>query len=461
MEFYEAAPRRMPAREFDVIVAGGGTAGVVAALAAARAGARTALIEAKGYVGGIVTEGGCSLHSYFNLWQAFPGVQKRQLVRGIPDEIIGVLQAHGGTPGHVDQVVGADYDSACTNVDTEIYKYVALKMLREAGVHVFLDTFVSGAIREGDTIRGVLTESHGGGEAFLARMFIDSTGYGDLSARAHAPHIEINDHAVTNSMGLAGVDLEAYYEFLRAHDAITELAWGTRDGKPDKVVRISGNWDRIDPEVARRLRELDCASVMSTTHDNYLMFVKISKKMEQNPSNRDALSDTEFILRERQMDALALMRRHYPGFANAFIARTSPTLTIRRARCITCEYDMSNEEIVNGVHFEDDVLSYGFHDFAPRFQVKDGLSYGLPYRALQVKELKNLFAVGMLISTSLDAHMSTRNTVCCMAQGQAAGTAAALCAVRDIGDVRSLPYPVLRAQLEADGVWFDTDYIRK
>lgn len=69
--------RNLPVREFDVVVAGGGTAGAVAAIAAARNGARTALIEGKGYVGGTVVEGGTALHSFFNLWKAFPGVEKR------------------------------------------------------------------------------------------------------------------------------------------------------------------------------------------------------------------------------------------------------------------------------------------------------------------------------------------------------------------------------------------------
>ena len=83
-DFYEEPAKRMPIRKFDVVIAGGGTAGVVAALAAARQGAKTALIESKGYTGGTVTEGGTALHSFFNLWKAFPGVEKRQVVKGIP-----------------------------------------------------------------------------------------------------------------------------------------------------------------------------------------------------------------------------------------------------------------------------------------------------------------------------------------------------------------------------------------
>ena len=99
-------------------------------------------------------------------------------------------------------------------------------------------------------------------------------------------------------------------------------------------------------------------------------------------------------------------------------------------------------------------MVYGFHDSAPRYQIKNGGTYGLPYKALLVKGIDNLFAAGMLITTDFQAHMSTRNTVCCMGQGQAAGTAAALCSAKKIG-TRSLAYSELRSALEKGNVYFE------
>ena len=101
--WYEEPAKKLPIRKFDVVVAGGGTAGVVAAIAAARQGAKTMLIERKGYPGGTVVEGGTALHSYFNLWKAFPGVARKQVVKGLPQEIV---QRHrgGGTSGHAEMV---------------------------------------------------------------------------------------------------------------------------------------------------------------------------------------------------------------------------------------------------------------------------------------------------------------------------------------------------------------------
>ena len=117
---------------------------------------------------------------------------------------------------------------------------------------------------------------------------------------------------------------------------------------------------------------------------------------------------------------------------------------------MTCDYDITREDVLEGRHFDDDVMAYGFHDSAPRLQIKDGGTYGIPYRALRVAGIDNLLAAGMMITSDHDAHMSTRNTVCCMGQGQAAGTAAALCAAKG-GGTRELPYAELRAALE--GGW--------
>jgi hypothetical protein len=118
---------------------------------------------------------------------------------------------------------------------------------------------------------------------------------------------------------------------------------------------------------------------------------------------------------------------------------------------ITCDYDITLDDVLEGRHFDDDVMAYGFHDNAPRLQIKDGGTYGIPYRALRPVGLDNLLVAGMLITSDHDAHMSTRNTVCCMGQGQAVGTAAALCASRGCS-TRELPYGDLRTVLEENDV---------
>jgi hypothetical protein len=441
-------------RAFDVVIAGGGTAGVVAAVAAARHGARTALIEAKGYPGGIVVEGGTALHSYYNLWKAFPGVPKRQVVKGIPQEIVDRLALVGGTSGHAEMLKGYDYDSVCTAIDTEIYKLVALKMLVEAGVSVCVNTLLVGAIAEGASVKGAIVESRSGREVFAAHSFVDCTGYGDLAAYAGAEFCEPNDYAVANSIGVGGVSLEKYHEFLQSHDAVKEYSEGVRSGKEGKIVRLMGISANLPPEFIQGAREIGMATVTTTVHDDYFMFIKLNYKMPVSPTDRDEVVKAELELRKRQTKAVELFSKYVPGCEKAFIARTSPSLCIRRGRLIACDYDITLSDVLEACHFDDDVMAYGFHDSAPRLQIKDGGTYGVPYRALRVAGMDNLLAAGMMITSDHDAHMSTRNTVCCMGQGQAAGTAAALCADKGCG-TRALPYADLRKALEGDGVYLE------
>jgi hypothetical protein len=453
-DYYTEPAKQLPIRHFDVVVAGAGTAGVVTALAAARQGARTAVIERKGYPGGTVTEGGTALHSFYNLWRAF-GVAKRQVVTGIPQQIIDRLLIAGGTSGHAPMTKGFDYDSVCTAIDTEIYKRVTFEMLDEAGVFVCVNTLLAGAITDGSLLRAAIVESRSGREAFYAKSFVDCTAYGDLAAYAGAAYTEPNDYAVCNSIGLANVDIDKYHEFLDSHGAVTQLALGRRQGAEGQIVRVDGSSRKLPQGFAREAAKIGMSIVTTTVHDNYFMFIKLNLKLPVSPTSRDAVAKGELELRKRQARAVELFKEYVPGCEKAFITRTSPSLNIRRGRLITCDYDITLPDVLQARHFDDDVMVYGFHDSAPRLQIKNGGTYGIPYRALRVARLDNLLAAGMMITSNHDAHMSTRNTVCCMGQGQAAGTAAALCAANDCGS-RRLPYADLRKALEKSGVYFES-----
>ena len=291
---YEEPAKRLPARRFDVVVAGGGTAGVMAAIAAARQGAKTVLIESKGYTGGIITEGGTALHSFFNVWKPYPGAKKTQLVKGIPHEIIERLTRMGGTSGHA------------------------------------------------ELSKGYL-------------MFVKADVGGD---------------------------------------------WGT-----------SKTWRVTD---------------------------------------RDEMAKYELEARKLQQELIAKIRK-VPGCETAFSARSSPVLNIRRGRVIKCDYDISTSDVLGGRHFDDDVMAYGFQDQEKPIGGGGG-SFGIPYRALCAAEIENLLVAGMMITSAFVAHHSTRNTVSCMAQGQAVGTAAALCAAKNCM-TRDLKYPELKKALLDGGVY--------
>jgi len=453
-EYYQEAAKRLPVRRFDVAVAGGGTAGVVAALAAARQGARTVLVETKGYTGGVAVEGGTALHSFFNLWKGFPGVQKRQVVKGIPQEIIDRLMRVGGCTGHAEMLAHYDYDSACTAIDTEMYKLVTMQMLEEAGVTVWVNTFLAGAIQSGSRLTGVIAESRSGREAIYARAFVDCTGFGDLAAHAGAKYTEPNDYAVANSMGIGNVDIEKMCEFLKSKNSLVQFARGRRSGKDDQIVRFGGESVSFSEEFNAEARKLGLSMITTTVHDNYMMFIKLNLQMPVSPTHRDESAKAELELRKRQARAIELMKKHVPGCERAFIARTSPSFSTRRGRLIACDYDVTLPDILQARHFDDDVFVYGFHDSAPRLKVGGGGTYGIPYRALRPAGVENLLVAGMMITSNHDAHMSTRNTVSCMGQGQAAGTAAALCAAKNCG-TRELAYADLRKALVKDNVYFE------
>jgi len=350
---------------------------------------------------------------------------------------------------------GYNYDSVCTAIDTEMYKLVTFEMLVESGVFVCVNTLLAGAIMDGPRIRGVIAESRSGREAFYAKCFVDCTAYGDLSAFAGADYTEPNDYPVVNSIGVGNVGIDKYYDFLKSHDAITQQAEGIRSGKDGQIVRLDGRMVNLPSGFSEGAGKIRMSMVTTTVHDNYFMFIKINFKMPVSPTNRDEVAKAELELRRRQAKAIELFRKYVPGCEKAFIARTSPKICIRRGRLITCDYDISHEDVIEGRHFDDDVLTYGFHDSAPRYQIKDGGTYGIPYRALRVAGVQNLLAAGMLITSDHRAHMSTRNTVSCMGQGQATGTAAALCAAKNCG-TRELRYNHLREILEKDGVYFES-----
>jgi len=465
MKYYEEQPKKLPVHEYDVVVAGAGTGGVVAAIAAARNGAKTIVIESKGYPGGIIVEGGTALHSFFNVWKPYSGVEKRQLVKGLPQEIIERLIKVGGCSGHAEMMSAFDYDCINTSIDTELYKVVAFEMMMEAGVTCMMNSLVVEAIVENGIIQGVIIENREGRQAIMAKSFIDATGHGDLCAFAGAEFTELCDYASANSIGMGGVNVDQYHQFLLAHNAANHEAYGLRSGEPDKLVRVSASEDgshvmdskndkRLPKEFLESAKKIGMALVTTTVHDDYFMFIKLNYHIKAPSTDMAAVNLAELELRKRQVQAVELFRKYVPGCEKAFIARTSPSLSYRRGRTIVCDYDMKPDEIVEGTHYEDDIFTYGFHDLAPQVHIKDGRSYGLPYRALLVKGLENLYATGMMITTDFEAHMSTRNTVSCMGMGQAAGTAAAMCAKKECTS-RELPYSLLRQSLLNDQVFLE------
>lgn len=307
---------------------------------------------------------------------------------------------------------------------------------------------------DGARVKGVIAESRSGREVFYAKSFVDCTAFGDLSFFAGANYTEPNDYDVANAFGMANVDIDKIFKVFAERDGIYEHATGRRSGAEDMTIRVQGNFAVMPDEFLEEARNIGLQSATTTIYDNYLMFVKSNMRLPVSPTDRDAVAKAELDLRQRQLRTLQLFKNYFPGCEKAFIARTSPRLNIRRGRVIECEYDIKHGDVVEARHFDDDVFVYSYHDLA-RYLVKNGGTYGIPYRALIPKGIENLLVAGMLITSDHRSHMSTRNTVNCMGQGQAAGTAAALSALKNKG-TRDLKYSDLREVLQKDGVYFES-----
>jgi hypothetical protein len=437
--------------ECDVLVAGGGTSGVVAALAAARNGAKTVLVERYGNLGGTMINGAGPLHGFFNTWKAFAGVEKKQLVRGIAQEIIDRMIDVGGSLGHVELARGYDYDSVATIIDREVFKAVAFEMFKEAGIRLLLHTLVVDAVLEGGSVTGIIVESKSGREAVLANTTIDTTGDADVAFRSGVK-CHVMKRAASTPFGM-NVDLKKAVEYFKDNRLLTELAHADKGSDHDDIVRIGFDLGKLDAfdEIIKKINFWGGPLTISC-HENDLGFINITNTKPVNAVDIDQVTQAEMDLREQVMDVAAFLKQHIPGFEKAYLNWTSSQFGARCSRIVDCEYDLSVEDIVEGRRFHDEVVLYGFHDMAPEVMVKNGGAYGIPYRSLLPRGVDNLLVAGRLITQAHKAHQSTRNVASCMAQGQAVGTAAALCCMYGVTP-RMLDTNILRKTLIKDGVY--------
>ena len=456
--------RKTPIRyTCDTVVCGGGTAGVVAALASARGGARTILVERYGYVGGTLLNGAGPIHSFFNLYKAFPGAHPTQVIRGIPQEIIERMMALGASYGHLEQDKGGSYDSRITLIDWETYKDLALRMLEEAGVTILLHCLVVDAIKMGDTVTGVIIEGKSGREAIEARTVIDCTGDGDVAAFAGAPYLDKSDtSAVGFPFGMMNVDMGRLVSYLEENGMVNQIVRADKGSKTDNVVRLGFELKK-HPAFREFMEKHHMWGPLGFSfHENNYTYINSVNMPAVNATNTLELSKAENALRHQAMELAAMLKKYIPGFENAYVYWTPVCAGVRYTRCIACEHDMTLEEIVGCARFDDEVMLYGFHDSAPRVMIQNAGWYGVPYRAFIPKSIDGLLVAGRMITSEWEAHMSTRNTGSCMAQGQAVGTAAALAATEgvkprdlDVQKLRAVDVQKLRALLRDQGVWLD------
>src|SRR6266566_1256029 len=430
--------------EYEVVVLGGGPAGIAAAVAAARAGRRTLLIERYGFLGGMGTAAGvtnfCGLHA--NVYG-----EAHRVVQGVASDLLDRIDRLGGLNApHL--ILGKIFAQA---YDTAAYKIAADDLLAAHKVDILFHALGAGVVMQDDRrINVLMVETKAGRQAVRAGVFIDCSGDGDLAAWAGAP-FEVGDnqgHMLFPSMmfRLNGVDPEKAGEAWRTIPALMEKAEaeGThkfpRRGAIVRPQRSQIEWRVNFTQVARE----DGSAI--------------------NGLEPDDLNRGEIDGRRQAVNAFNFLRT-VPGFEKSYIVDLPPQVGIRETRRIVGGYMLSGEDVlgcaafddtigVNGWPMESHVAGDVIFKFPP---IPESRGFNeLPYRMLVPERVDNLLVAGRCASMTHDGQSAARVSGACFAMGEAAGTAAAL-ALGGNTIPRDIAVEKLQQQLQQQGAFIGRD----
>ena len=415
---------REPARdiriieEADVVVVGGGPAGIAAAVASARNGVQTILLERYGHLGGLASGGLVTL-----IMPMSDGTNTPQIV-GICQEVIDRLDAVGGALHPRLEDLGSsksdlvDYwrtYSFCVIdgkirlsvfMDPEILKCILNDMAEEASVKLLLHSLFVNTLVDDDTVKGVVFESKSGRQALLGKVVIDTTGDGDVYASAGAP----------------------FDSRMNPDDRSSRLAFVFRIGNidPEKYFGFRKSHPQTHNELLKELENLRGFTMFIRTSREDVIWVN-NNVPHLNGLSVEDLTQLEVDGRHRMRITHDFLKKQMPGFENSFIIDTASQIGVRCSRRLIGEYVVTASEICSGVVFPDTIMmGPDFrHDFSPEHP-----HWHVPYRSLVPRKIKNMLAAGRCISTDTVTNDLLAPIQYCFATGQAAGTAAAI-AVKD------------------------------
>ena len=427
--------------EYEVVVLGGGPAGIASAVAAARTGRSTLLIERYGFLGGAGTAAGLS--TFCGFYANVHGEQ-RQVIHGIADDVLARLEHKGGlNPPHLslgNRINAQAYDMSA-------YKIVADEMLAAAGADILFHAFGVGAVMASEREIGALVlETKSGRGAVTAKIFIDGSGDGDLAAWAGAPFEKGNSAETlvypTMMFMINGVD----------------------------AARAGAAWETIPKlmaEAERKGRRFPRKGAIVRPQKNPVQW-RANATQIKNPDGSpvdgtDAvqLSRAEIEGRRQCWEVFEFIRASTPGFEQAFISEMGPQLGIRETRRIVGEYVLTEDDCLGCADFNDSIGVNGWPverhvagDVLVKFPpIPQSRGFNqLPYRMLVPQRIDNLFVVGRCASMTHEGQSAARVSGPCYAMGQAAGTAADI-VLKTNASPRMIDVAALQARLRADGAY--------
>lgn len=411
--------------ETDVLVIGGGPAGIAAAVAAARAGVKTCLIERYGFLGGAATAG---LVGPFMSCFSLDG--KTKVVGGVFDEILDKLLALDGAVPPTETGAGKCWSSfitaghwGVTPFDSELLKIAADELVAEAGVDVHFHTLFMLPIKAGNTAQGAIVATKSGFVLIKALVVIDASGDADFAARSGVPtHKGRSEDGATQPMTL-------FFLVGNVND--------------EKVEKFAARYS-ADQLFSDLIRKAQAKGEFSIPRDRVRIYrtprpgvwrVNMTRLQNLDGTDYRDLTRAEILGRQQVLEVFRFLRKYIPGFESATLLAIAPQVGVRETRRIEGEYVLSHEDLLKGKIFEDAIACGGYpidvHD--PKGTgvhfITTANVYTIPYRCLLPKTIDNLLVAGRCISATHEALGAVRVMPICFATGQAAGTAAA-CSIK-------------------------------
>jgi hypothetical protein len=434
--------------DVDVLVVGSGPGGLAAALAAARTGVSTMLVERFGCLGGNITVVGVESIAWYRR-------EKTVDCEGIGIELEQRAKAMGAT--------NPEPQSASEAINADMFKVVADRLVEEAGVVPLLHAVAIDVIQEGDALRGVIVHSKSGRGAILARRVVDASGDADLAHYAGAPyHLTPKEQMlpVTVMFSVNGVDRRRFLDYV-AENPMTYKDWGLnwdtqKGGKEDSLFSpyLEKPFDRARAAgvIPPGLKSLGgtWSTITDAGEATYLNMIHLTGY--DGTDVRD-LTRAEIEGRRQALQAIKALNAFAPGFEKAKLRTYGTTLGVRDTRKIEGRYDLTEYDVRNQARFDDAIGI--FPEFIDGYGVlvlpTTGRYYQVPYGALVPRRVDNLLVAGRCIAGDRISHASIRSMMCCAVTGQGAGVAAAV-SIKDGVSARDVSIPRLQAELRRQGV---------